>query len=864
MASTEYVHAEPWLPLERKDEFLTLDSSDGQPAQWRRTTARTVSPASRLPWVRADTLAAISASCKPSPGAARVTGEVRISLPLPALAARCHSNQRATDAATSDAPLPLPPRESGGHSLWVKLAGGCFLGSADPHLGVVRPLAGLGSLPGTIPIPPGGFFLTATLNAMKSTEAVVRQVLKWLISGSLVAGTLAQVPPVQALSRPAAQTSTTSRSQCEAPPMGGNLLWVTAFSARNDNGSLPLGSTVKLEVNGVPLLGAGASVTFQVTCGPDAPDRQTVKLAQAGPAYFTLTNHASRDSPGTTSTDIVSATVTQDDQKRTASVSVQWAEPVPEPSCNEPTTQLGYLRALWCHAEKAKSLVTFAFETVDCAVNLGTFLVPAGKVGDLIDAASWVISDGEKVAHTAEEVKEAYTHPVSTNAAKLALDLAQLNQDDGDGLANLITNDLDNADSVGSFFRAIEAILLDVSSGQWTKVAEMVGEDAANLLGLNSCVALLKDIVKASSSTNTQPTSSSNWTVHVGGPGVPEGLSCPSSTWCAAVFHTAVGDAVTQTLVVLQDGTWEPKLTISVTEALDGVTCWAVDSCMLYGLLYQDGGETSEPYAALWDGSSGMTPTPAVGGAIGNHTWGNFAEVDCRSETFCMALVVAGSGNGSNNYSLPFSAQWNGQQWTTLPFPTLRGGGDGFGFHGTISCPSSDFCGLVVSIPQYVAYQSFPPGQQGDYAALGTWDGSKWHVLPAPLRSNIEGSSDDIPLSCVSARDCLVQDEQWDGRSWVPINTIGQITSAQVIALSCASVTSCDEFESGAGGTQPNPIVPGHYNGYDWVLGTATASPAGATFLLPNFMVCPTTTKCVAVGFEQTSKGQKIITYLAG
>jgi hypothetical protein len=151
--------------------------------------------------------------------------------------------------------------------------------------------------------------------------------------------------------------------------------------------------------------------------------------------------------------------------------------------------------------------------------------------------------------------------------------------------------------------------------------------------------------------------------------------------------------------------------------------------------------------------------------------WG----VSCVSATFCMAVgATPGIGNGS-------AAQWNGTRWSPVPMPRPGGRADAY----AVDCVSATWCMAV--------------GFIWDGAPLVEhWDGSQWHVLPAPGATN----TGYLDVDCVSTSACLAVGSndlgngppvaaRWDGSAWQSVGT-GQLPgTAAPDSVSCWSATRC-------------------------------------------------------------------------
>lgn len=373
---------------------------------------------------------------------------------------------------------------------------------------------------------------------------------------ALAASMLSSLPATAAQASPGlplATTSASSSQSCQPPIPKGGLVLITP-----SNAALPAGGSAVLEATGLPLLPLGTAVYFKVTCGPDAGEKATgtVELHPGSvhptdrAAYFTLANRPSQGQGGSAGTggagtDVVTATVTAPGHQSSGFVEVNWQAPVPAIDCDEPASQLGYLKALWCQANDANSMVHDTLLTMDCALNIATFFVPAGKVGELLKDASDVVAAGEDIEKLRSEWPTKSSTTKFTDILRVALDLAQLNKDDNGQLSVLFTA-LGNATSLPDFLHAIADILAAVADSPSTELVHLagtIGTEVLDWLGLGSCLTLLGRIVTGSSTgavttgppttvapSTTVPAPSTNgsasplWTVPLTQPDNPDGL----------------------------------------------------------------------------------------------------------------------------------------------------------------------------------------------------------------------------------------------------------------------------------------------------------------------------------------------------
>lgn len=172
------------------------------------------------------------------------------------------------------------------------------------------------------------------------------------------------------------------------------------------------------------------------------------------------------------------------------------------------------------------------------------------------------------------------------------------------------------------------------------------------------------------------------------------------------------------------------------------------------------------------------------------------AALACRSASQCVAV-------GVNTPAMPtrlLSDQWNGRRWSQGPMPGPRGAANVR--ESGVACPSATEC-VAVGV-------AFPPHGGDVYPTASYWNGSRWST----------------------------------GRA------AGTGTSAELIAVSCPSASSCTAV--GAFGATEGTALPliEHWNGRNWSR-QAAPLPAGLRYGVLNDVSCASPSLCVAVGNGQ-------------
>jgi hypothetical protein len=211
------------------------------------------------------------------------------------------------------------------------------------------------------------------------------------------------------------------------------------------------------------------------------------------------------------------------------------------------------------------------------------------------------------------------------------------------------------------------------------------------------------------------------------------------------------------------------------------------------------------------------------------------AAVSCPNARMCMAV-----GGG-------LTERWNGQRWTTEPFPRPAGAiGDGL---SGVSCTSARKCTAVGS---------------ADISGIGSetlverWNGKRWAIQPSPSEGT-EGSP-FAGVSCASATACTAvgianEDlstgtqntlaEHWDGTSWVIQPTLPPGGSNAFTGVSCSAPSSCTAVGIVDGQAEDGPLpLAQHWNGTQWA---GQRGPSDATTSLSG-VSCTSRKACIAVG----------------
>ncbi len=259
---------------------------------------------------------------------------------------------------------------------------------------------------------------------------------------------------------------------------------------------------------------------------------------------------------------------------------------------------------------------------------------------------------------------------------------------------------------------------------------------------------------------------------------------------------------------------------------LAGVSCPSMSECLAVGGAGKERNREEGPYALLWrNGRWSAVSAPASPDAIVSH----LISISCSSTTFCAAV---GTDWTKTSNIRPFTAIWNGSEWTFERAARVEGsGGNEEGTTFGVSCNSPGFC-MAVGRFHYAPFAE-------------SWNGSKWSmVTTAPLTDASGGYlasvSCDSPSACSSvgagwstapesAAVGLTLEETWNGTAWAEQTTPRENERAnnELGSVSCPLPTSCvavglakfgrdnalvEDYEEAPASTMP-PGTTGHEPG---------------------------------------------------
>lgn len=227
------------------------------------------------------------------------------------------------------------------------------------------------------------------------------------------------------------------------------------------------------------------------------------------------------------------------------------------------------------------------------------------------------------------------------------------------------------------------------------------------------------------------------------------GVSCATSTTCAAVGSLDTGDFSTSVPLVLtlSNGGWSVASTPSLAPAsgaLQSVSCLSPTTCTAVG--YEATAEATQTLVeSLGDGGWSITPSPGSEGSIpGYGLWG-FTGISCATTVSCVAVgQLAGPG--------PVVATLANEQWSATSSPTPDSSDTATGLYG-VSC-STATCLAVGALSKSFVSNGAGVGELASPLGplMETYSGGTWSIVPTPTGLPPDSGLHDV--SCV-ARTCV-------------------------------------------------------------------------------------------------------------
>ncbi len=350
-------------------------------------------------------------------------------------------------------------------------------------------------------------------------------------------------------------------------------------------------------------------------------------------------------------------------------------------------------------------------------------------------------------------------------------------------------------------------------------------------------------LVLAALMTTAAPASASGWTLESTPNPSPliqarlVGVSCPTTTWCAAAGFYSTGPTDVAYVAQRTAGVWTiGDLPLPVPNAMvfpTAISCATQQLCVVVGSWSASPGG-SGAYVARWDGASWTSMTVATPDAA----W-NLVSVSCPTTTYCVAL------GDTPFFPKAFALVFDGTSWTLQRMVRLPGA-----MMVALSCASPSSCTAVgrqiATIPMR--------------AVIEHWDGTTWTRQVAPPFTGLNALVSGV--SCPSASRCVAvgataptsggvntaMTMRWNGTFWRVVADAAP-PGASLAAVSCADADHC-----WAVGVSDLSIVEHASNGTWTVDQTPHAPNAYGEWL--DAVSCPTVSSCVAVGRADASTEQ--------
>jgi hypothetical protein len=296
----------------------------------------------------------------------------------------------------------------------------------------------------------------------------------------------------------------------------------------------------------------------------------------------------------------------------------------------------------------------------------------------------------------------------------------------------------------------------------------------------------------------------------------------------------------TEPLIEGWDGTtWSAAASSNAPGYLDtlyAVSCGSTVFCMAVGW-GQPTDETVTPgWATFTDEWTGSGWTIVSSPDTASADLDELTSVSCVSATFCMA---AGSFDSpANGYATDstYAEEWDGSNWTILPFPTPAV--TGYLNVLAMTCTSANFC----------MADGYYQGASGDVGYIEEWNGSVWSVLQSPSTAELLTG-----ISCVSSTFCMASGssmEEWDGTNWEVVDSpkINSASGTDIGGISCTSSSFCVTTGTYfAGGVNTPQTLIEEWDGTSWVV-MASPDTASTNSDTANAVSCTSATFCMAAG----------------
>jgi hypothetical protein len=338
--------------------------------------------------------------------------------------------------------------------------------------------------------------------------------------------------------------------------------------------------------------------------------------------------------------------------------------------------------------------------------------------------------------------------------------------------------------------------------------------------------------------------------VPVGGTGVAlKAISCVDATDCFAVGSYATSAFPVHTLSERWNGTaWavvaSPNPFASGSASLVDVACSTATSCIAIGAYSPNGARS---FSEHWNGLSWSLLATATPPIPPTPDGSSLQSVSCTSSTDCFA---AGRYSSEEVTSLPWLQHFDGANWTNATTPNLgipvtaAGGG-----LAAVSCATTAAC---LAVGSYQVIGDFDP-----IALVDRFDGTKWSMTGPPAGAQSQLAATDCPSAtlCFAVGNSVSRNTnslvaRWNGTTWIAVPTPNPVgaTRNELRTISCASTTNCFAVGSSIFSGMERSLTE-WWNGTSWSI-LNIPNPPGATGAGLSNVSCPTSTRCVGIGFS--------------
>ena len=327
-------------------------------------------------------------------------------------------------------------------------------------------------------------------------------------------------------------------------------------------------------------------------------------------------------------------------------------------------------------------------------------------------------------------------------------------------------------------------------------------------------------------------------------------VSCVSVSVCTAVGGTYGPDSTPLRAVVerYNGRSWTVQPAPSPSRGvLVAVSCVSTSACIAVGAVWTHPFR-SRTLAERWNGRRWkVVSTPGPPG-------GSLTDVSCASPKVCIAVGDA-STSSDPLLTRSLAERWNGRRWKVEPTRTDD-------ILDSVSCISANDCIAV-------GYH-----RGGAHTLAERWNGRRWKLQSTPNPPTVSAYKSPAyaalnAVSCSSASACMAVGgyspaqysadplaERWNGRKWTITSTPDATGRGAPSGVSCATTNACTAV--GMLDNRGERDGAERWNGSTW---TIQSTPSTYDGTLAD-VSCPTNSRCIAVGGNQT-KNPAVITTLA-